>query len=257
MEAGLVRPGMFLFAYDMHATNFGAVGALAFGVGVEITPVLATGSLWTQVPETVRFDVRGQLADGCHARDVGFLITAGLTQRRWPAEYDYRVIEFGGGGLRALTWADRVAMCNSVTEIGVSSVLFAGALAGVSTDEEARAFSSDDDAVFQSRIDFDLATVQPQVALPGGPEKAAAVGAVAGTPVQHAFLGSCGSGMYDDFVAAAGMLRGRTVADGVRFFVVPGTNVTARRLADDGVLQQFMDAGRWCYRPAADLALVG
>jgi 3-isopropylmalate/(R)-2-methylmalate dehydratase large subunit len=66
---------------------------------------------------------------------------------------------------------------------------------------------------------------------------------VVGTPIQHAFIGSCGSGMYDDFVSAAKLMRGRPVADGVRFFVVPGTTATARRLADEGVTQQFMDAG--------------
>lgn len=243
METGMVKPGMFIFAYDMHVTNFGAVGALAFGVGVEITAVLATGSLWTQVPQTTRIDLRGRLPEGCHARDVGFLITAGLAQGTWPAQYDYRVIEYGGSGVASLRLSDRVALCNSLTEIGVSSVLFAGAVPGLATDEEAAAFSSDADAQFEARIEFDLGSVQPQVALPGGPEKAATVASVAGVPVQHAYLGSCGSGMYDDFVAAAAVLRHRPVAQGVRLFVVPGTTGTARQLADDGVLQQFMDAG--------------
>lgn len=242
IEMGMVRPGMFVFAYDMHCTNFGAVGTLAIGVGAEITAVLATGSLWTQVPETVRFDLRGQLGPGCHPRDVGFVVAAGLTQGRWPAHYDYQVIEFGGEGIGWLHLADRVALCNSVTEIGVTSVLFAGLLPGAAATGAAD-FESDPDAPFQVRIDFDLAAVQPQVALPGAPENAATVASVAGVPVQHAFLGSCGSGMYEDFVAAAGVLHGRRVSDDVRLFVVPGTTATARRLADDGVLQQFMDAG--------------
>lgn len=64
MEAGLVRPGMFLFAYDMHCSNFGAIGALAIGVGAEVSSVLATGSLWTQVPETVRIELTGSLPPG-------------------------------------------------------------------------------------------------------------------------------------------------------------------------------------------------
>ena len=49
LETSIVRAGMFLFAYDMHCTTFGAVSALALGVGPEITTVLATGTLWTQV----------------------------------------------------------------------------------------------------------------------------------------------------------------------------------------------------------------
>ena len=83
----------------------------------------------------------------------------------------------------------------------------------------------------------------PQVALPGGPERAATVESVAGRRIDHAYLGSCGSGMYEDFVAAAEVIRGRHVAEGVRLFVVPGTNQTARRLADEGIAQIYIDAG--------------
>jgi 3-isopropylmalate/(R)-2-methylmalate dehydratase large subunit len=49
--------------------------------------------------------------------------------------------------------------------------------------------------------------------------------------------------MYEDFVAAAGILRGHRVADGVRLFVVPGTTATAKRLADEGIAQVYIDAG--------------
>jgi 3-isopropylmalate/(R)-2-methylmalate dehydratase large subunit len=49
--------------------------------------------------------------------------------------------------------------------------------------------------------------------------------------------------MYEDFVAAAAVLRGRRIADGVRMFIVPGSVATARRLADEGISQLFMDAG--------------
>ena len=39
---------------------------------------------------------------------------------------------------------------------------------------------------------------------------------VAGRPVDHAFIGSCGSGMYEDLEQAAALLRGRRIADNVR-----------------------------------------
>jgi 3-isopropylmalate/(R)-2-methylmalate dehydratase large subunit len=240
LETAMVQPGMFLFAYDMHCTTFGAVGALALGVGPEITAVLATGSLWTQVPATIRVDLSGRLSPGCHARDVGFLLTHGLASGRW-GDHDYRVIEFGGPGAAALDLSERVALCNSVTEIGIATVLFsvpppAGIDAGA-------VLLSDSRAAYQSRIDIDLSAIEPQVALPGGPENAAAVSSVAGRLVQHAFLGSCGSGMYEDFAQAAAVLRGRRIADGVRLFVVPGSVATAQRLADDGLTHRFLEAG--------------
>jgi 3-isopropylmalate/(R)-2-methylmalate dehydratase large subunit len=242
LESGMVRPGMFLFAYDMHCTTFGAVGALALGVGPEITTVLATGSLWTQVPATLRFELRGRLQKASHARDVGFVLAQGLASGRWSAAYDNRVIEFGGPGVEALDLSARVALCNSVTELGIASVLFGVAPPGLDR-REATGFLSDPQAPYERWIDVDLGEIEPMVALPGGPENAAPVASVAGREVQHAFIGSCGSGMYRDFADAAAPLRGQRIADGVRMFVVPGSVATARRLADEGIAQVFMQAG--------------
>lgn len=240
LENGLVRAGMFVFAYDMHCTTFGAVGALALGVGPEITTVLATGSLWTQTPSTIRFELSGRLSRGSHARDAGFVLAHGLAHGRWPVDYDNRVIEFGGTGAAHLDLTARVALCNSVTELGVCSVLFEpfpGA------DHSHEALASDPCAPYEARIAFDLGDIEPHVALPGGPENAKRVSDVAGREIQHAFIGSCGSGMYRDFADAAALLRGRRIAEGVRMFITPGSVATAQRLADDGIAQTFMQAG--------------
>ena len=242
MEQGLIKPGMFLFAYDMHCTNFGAVGALAMAAGTEVTAVLATGSLWTRVPETVRIDLQGRLPTGSHARDVGFLLAHGFAHNRWGVEHDYRVIEFGGPGIDTLDLASRVALCNSITEMGVANVLFATPPPGVDA-QGAPDFISDDDAPYEGRFAFDLSGVAPQVALPGGPDRAERLDQVLGQAIDHATLGACGSGMYQDFADAARIFQGQRVADGVRFFVVPGTAQTARRMADDGLTQIFLDAG--------------
>jgi 3-isopropylmalate/(R)-2-methylmalate dehydratase large subunit len=242
MEQGLIKPGMFLFAYDMHCTNFGAVGALAMAAGTEVTAVLATGSLWTRVPETVRIDLQGRLPTGSHARDVGFLLAHGFAHNRWGVEHDYRVIEFGGPGIDTLDLASRVALCNSITEMGVANVLFATPPPGIDT-QGAPDFISDADAPYEGRFAFDLSSVAPQVALPGGPDRAERLDQVLGQAIDHATLGACGSGMYQDFADAARIFQGQRVADGVRFFVVPGTAQTARRMADDGLTQIFLDAG--------------
>ena len=237
IENGMVRAGMFVFAYDMHCTTFGAVGALALGIGPEVTTVLATGSLWTQAPATIRFDLEGRLARGSHPRDAGFVLAHGLASGRWEVDYDYRVIEFGGEGADALDLPARVALCNSISELSIATVFFDGA--GVSDG----AFQSDVNAPYQDRIAIDLGDIAPQVALPGGPERAASVTSVAGRAIQHASLGSCGSGMYEDFAVAADVLRGGRIAEGVRLFVTPGSVATAQRLASDGLAQIFMEAG--------------
>ncbi|MBN8607417.1 MAG: hypothetical protein J0L81_10895 [Caulobacterales bacterium] len=240
IELGLMKPGMFVFAYDMHCTTFGAVGALALGVGPEVTSVLATGSVWTQAPQTIRIDLTGRLHAGCHPRDAGFLIAHDLVSGRWGVEYDYRAIEFAGAGAAMMDVAERVAIINSVTEIGVATTLFSAPLPG---RPHAAWVESDDGAVYEARIEIDLANIEPQVALPGGPERAAPLSSAEGRSVQHAFIGSCGSGMFEDFADAARILRGRRIADGVRLFVTPGSVAAAQRLASEGVAQVLMEAG--------------
>jgi len=242
IEAGIVRPGMFLFSYDMHCTNYGAVGALCQMVGTEISTVLATGTVWMRVPHTLRIHLHGELRPGAHARDVGFVLAHGFATRRWGVEYDYRVIAFSGPGLASLELPARVALCNSITEMGVNNVYFEPSAAAISATPYP-SFASDADACYEASIDLDLAEVAPQLALPGGPDRAAEIGSAAGRAIDHAYIGACGSGMYEDFVLAAQVMRGRSVAPGVRMFVVPGTVQTAQRLNAEGYVQTFMEAG--------------
>ena len=243
MEMGLIKPGMFVFAYDMHATNFGAVGALAIPVSSEITSVLATGSVWVKVPSTIRVNLSGQWREGSHPRDLGFLLAQGLSKSTWGVAGDYLLIEFVGDALSSMPLSSKVALCNSITEIGVASVLFPQHL------DASYDCLSDEGAEFEALLDFDLSLIEPQLALPGGPDLACPVSQALGTPVQHAFIGACGSGMYEDFVDAAALLKGHHVSADVRMFVVPGTVQTQKRLANDGILQQFMDAGAMVLPP--------
>lgn len=242
IEAGIVKPGMFLFAYDPHCTNFGAIGALAMGTGTEVTSILATGSLWTVVPQTIRVNLEGKLPPGSHPRDVGFLLGHGFTEGTWGLDCDYRVIEFGGSGIDTFDLADRIAVVNTLTELGVANTLFASPPPNMNI-AGAPDFLSDPDAAYEGVVTIDLAKVTPQVALPGGPERAANVETVAGRRIEHAYLGSCGSSMYEDMVAAANIIKGHQVAEGVRLIVVPGTNAIASRMAKEGIAQIYLDAG--------------
>jgi 3-isopropylmalate/(R)-2-methylmalate dehydratase large subunit len=241
IETDLVTPGMFLFAYDMHCTNFGAIGAFAQRAGPDITAVLATGTNWTIVPLTLRIDLSGSYAAGVHPRDLGFWLSGQLSSGKLGVEYDYRVIEFSGSAIPAMSLAFRIALCNTLTEIGVANVMFpppSGAR-GVYVN----AVESDPDATFESTLHIDLSEVTPHVSLPGGPDKAVRIEETIGRRIDHAYVGACGSGMYDDFVIVADRLRGHRVADHVRFFIVPGTVATAQRLSAEGLSNMFMEAG--------------
>jgi 3-isopropylmalate/(R)-2-methylmalate dehydratase large subunit len=62
-------------------------------------------------------------------------------------------------------------------------------------------------------------------------------------PVDVVFLGSCTNGRLDDLRAAADVLRGRKVADGVRMMVVPGSARVRAAAEAEGLDKIFIDAG--------------
>jgi len=251
IEQGLVVPGTLYLDDDRHCTNAGGVGALALRVGEEISTALATGTVWIAVPASIRLTLRGTLQPGVYARDLGFKLAQGLAPGGFfGVDTDYRMIEMAGD-LDSLDLASRVALCNSPTEIGAVGVFFPPSAAilaqararAAEADREVNPVYPDADAQYDAQIDFDLGKLEPQVALPGGVQRCADLSQVAGTPVQHAFIGSCGSGMWEDLEIAARVLAGRRIADGVRLFVTPGSEASTRRLHREGLLGVFQEAG--------------
>jgi 3-isopropylmalate/(R)-2-methylmalate dehydratase large subunit len=64
-----------------------------------------------------------------------------------------------------------------------------------------------------------------------------------GHPVDVVFLGSCTNGRINDLRAAADLLRGRKLAEGVRMLVVPGSENVRRQAEAEGLDQIFKEAG--------------
>lgn len=247
MESGLLLPGMFYFDNDRHATNAGAIGAFGFRIGTEITRVLATGTNWVMVPKTVRLTLRGKLQPGVHARDIGFHFAGQLKQGKLAADLDYRVLEYAGD-LDQFDLASRAALCSTPTEIRAYGV-FVPPSPAILEQAKARAqrpftpVYSDPDARYDADLTLDISGLEPQVSLPGSVENAVNVSEVEGMAIDHAFIGSCGSGMWEDMTAAAGILKGRRLAPNVRLFIAPGSEATNRRLAAEGLLGIFIEAG--------------
>jgi 3-isopropylmalate/(R)-2-methylmalate dehydratase large subunit len=57
------------------------------------------------------------------------------------------------------------------------------------------------------------------------------------------FIGSCTNGRIEDLEAAAGILKGRKVAPGVRLLIVPGSQQVKREAEALGYARIFQDAG--------------
>ncbi len=67
--------------------------------------------------------------------------------------------------------------------------------------------------------------------------------AIRDVPVDVVFVGSCTNGRLEDLRAAADVLRGRTVATGVRMLVVPGSAAVRAQAEAEGLDEVFMKAG--------------
>jgi 3-isopropylmalate/(R)-2-methylmalate dehydratase large subunit len=61
--------------------------------------------------------------------------------------------------------------------------------------------------------------------------------------VDAVFIGSCTNGRLEDLRAAAGVIRGRKVAPGVRALVVPGSALVKAQAEEEGLDRQFTEAG--------------
>jgi 3-isopropylmalate/(R)-2-methylmalate dehydratase large subunit len=150
--------------------------------------------------------------------------------------------------------------------------------------EHWRSLPSDPDAAFDRELRLDAAEVDPQITWgvtldhvvpvgasvptpPTEPRAAAAYGAALdymglapGAPlsavaVQHVFIGSCANSRLSDLEAAAAVVRGRRVADGVSAWVVPGSQgvkLAAERLGLDRV---FREAGFQWREPGCSMCL--
>ncbi|GBR43217.1 3-isopropylmalate dehydratase large subunit [Gluconobacter roseus] len=66
---------------------------------------------------------------------------------------------------------------------------------------------------------------------------------IAGTPVDVVFIGSCTNSRLEDLRAAADVVRGRHVAEGVRAMIVPGSGLVKHAAEAEGLDKVFLDAG--------------
>ena len=253
MEEGRVLPGMFYFDNDTHATNAGAVGAFGMRLGLEITSVLATGTTWIEIPQSIRIFLRGLLKPGVQARDIGFYVSRLIKSCTLPINLDNRVVEFAGD-LEQFGLGERVALCSSPTEMRAAGVFIPPSekILMYCNSQAKTTFTpvySDDDAEFESQHEIKISNLQPQIALPGGVGNSVDISEAVGTRVDHAFIGSCGSGMYDDLLTTASILKGRRVSPEVRLFIVPGSQRSMRKLVEDGLMQIFVEAGAMVLPP--------
>ena len=246
-----VRPGQLIFGADSHTCSYGALGAFGTGVGcTDYLYAMVTGTSWVLVPETLRFNLHGQLSEGVYARDLILHIIGKISANG----ANYKAMEFGGDGLKTLSISDRIALCNLCVEAGAKTGLCevdekTMAYLAEHGREPKHVFAPDADAVYAEVFDIDLGEVKPIVAKPHFVDNVCDAADAAGTHIDEAFLGSCNNGRIEELRVGAEIIKGKKVHPGVRFLVVPASRSVYDQAMKEGLLDIFMDAGAIIMNP--------
>ncbi len=244
-EKGLVLPGDVVIGADSHTCTYGALGAFATGVGsTDLAATMITGKTWFKVPETIKFVYKGVLKPWVCGKDL-ILHTIGDIGVDGAL---YMAMEFTGPVIDTLPMADRFTMSNMAIEAG-------GKVGLINPDQTTMAFvkdkatrdftpyKSDEKAEYAKVIEYDCSNLEPQVAFPHLPENARPVSEAGNVPLDQVVIGSCTNGRYEDLEIAAGILKGRKVAKGLRLIVLPTTPKVYSQALQNGLIKIFIEAG--------------
>ena len=193
------------------------------------------------------------------------------------------VLEYAGEAVRGLDMEGRMTVCNMTIEAGARAGMIAPDattldwLRGRPMAPQGEAFeaaaarwlalATDPGATFAHELRLDAGALAPMATWGTTPDAAIAIDAavpepataaarkaldymriipgrpLAGQPVDVVFVGSCTNGRLGDLRAAAEVLRGRKVAQGVRMLVAPGSEDVRRQAEAEGLHQVFLAAG--------------
>ena len=274
-ELGVTQPGMTIVCGDSHTATHGAFGALAFGIGTsEVEHVLATQCLVQAKPRSMRVRYEGALGFGVTAKD---LILATIGQMGVDGATGH-VVEYAGPAIEALSMEGRMTVCNMTIEgggragmIAPDDTTFEWVIGRPAAPHEIpdywRDLRTDEGAEFDKEVVVDAAALSPMVTWGTNPGMVVPVtGAVPdphsdqderaleymalepGTPIEEirldrVFIGSCTNSRIGDLRAAAEVVNGHKVADGLYAMVVPGSQQVKAQAEDEGLDDIFRNAG--------------
>lgn len=276
-EEGYALPGTLVVASDSHSNMYGGLGCLGTPiVRTDAAAIWATGRTWWMIPPVARVDLIGKLPMGATGKDV-IIVLCGFFNKD---EILNHAIEFGGSGVASLSVDDRLAIANMTTEWGALAGVFPvdnvtiqwlrdrvvylsrRGPAGVKSDIDGNGqhprlnmarieeleksmVTSDADAAYSRRLTLDLSTVQPHVSGPNHVKTMAPVSAIQARrlKINKAYLVSCVNSRVSDIAAAAGVIRGKRVAEGVEFYIAAASSEVQDESEKRGDWKALLDAG--------------
>ncbi len=248
IEQALCVPGATVVGTDSHMNILGAVGAFGQGMGdQDIAYAFRWGRTWFEVPPSMKVVLEGTPGPDATAKDLTLAVLKTLGSRGGLG----RAIEFSGAAVESLDLAGRITLASMATEMGAIAGLIVpdarieaffrdrGGAKGVAF----KVYEADADARYVDEVAIDVNDLGPMVARPGSPADVVPVAEAAGREVSSVFIGSCTNGRFEDFKAAADVLEGRRIKEGVMMRLAPATREVFGRMLEEGVVETFFNAG--------------
>jgi len=280
-EMGYTQPGMTIVCGDSHTSTHGAFGALAFGIGTsEVEHVLATQTLPQTKPRWMAVTVDGELPTNSSAKDIILAIinrigTGGGVGH--VVEYRGAAIEALSmeGRMTICNMSIEAGARAGLVAPDETTFDYVKGRPHAPKDadwdaalEDWRALPTDPGAVFDTEVLLDASTLEPYVSwgtnpaqsttidgtVPDPGDNESAVRALRymdlepGTPIRDirpdtVFIGSCTNSRIEDLRVAADVVRGRSVREGMRALVVPGSVAVKIQAEQEGLHEVFEAAG--------------
>jgi len=268
----MISPGDFIQATDSHTCMGGCNNALSWGVGAtEYANLVHSGFTLVEVPEAIRFELVGELADNVTAKDVMLHILLHFAKPQLTLN---RVMEFTGPGVTHLSMDERATLTNMATECSARGAIveaddatfdwIAHYRPGTDTGSmRRRAVAPDDAAEYTGGVHtIDLGDIHPMVADPGDPDhgipsdptNGQMIDALGVVDIDIAYGGSCTAGKVDDLgfyhrVVKEAVDAGLRVADGVEFLIQYGSEAVEEYAESHGYVEDFERAGVTLIKP--------
>lgn len=260
-EKGIVTSGDLIIGADSHTCTYGALGAFSTGVGsTDLGCAMASGYTWFKVPKTIKVIFEGSLEPYVSAKDlilhlIGDIGVDGAL---------YKALEFSGSAIRNLSMDGRFTICNMAIEAGAKNGIIE---ADETTKEylkdrslrEPKFLKSDENAVYEKTISYDVSKIRPTVAYPHLPENTKTIDEAIkdNIKVNQVVIGSCTNGRLEDIKMAAEILKGKHVHPDTRLLVFPATQEIVLKSIELGYYQTLIEAGAAISTPTCGPCLGG
>ena len=276
-EEGYAWPGTMAVASDSHSNMYGGLGCLGTPiVRTDAAAIWATGRTWWQVPPIAKVGLTSKLQTGVTGKDV-IIALCGFFNHD---EVLNHAIEFVGDGIKNLMIDDRLTIANMTTEWGALAGVFPideitikwlrkrnefiskRGLENVASDIDGNSIHprinekriakleqeiiiADEGAYYAKTLLLDLGTIQPFVSGPNTVKVVTSVQELKSKAIKidKAYLVSCVNSRVDDITEAAAIVKGKKVADRVKFYIAAASSEVQAESEKRGDWQTLIEAG--------------